>query len=344
MAFSPEVFGPRAAAALDALVARVEWRGEKAKSKDGNDLLFHTITEPSGTLLEADILLSCSDVKYSPVFRLLEHCMTDEELTRLFVQCDYDQHFLASKAAHFQKCNTKAETDSARNEIESILSRSVLEFRKSIREMIAATTQSTTAGPVFSDTLYGPHVAKVLNALLAFEAHLASTSVRPGSFPVYYRSIIDSADNHQSEQCRMFAVQPGKGTAFAGDALLLQYCLSWDTGSMISLFPEESSPLMDALFPEFQVSDKAWNKHGWDELLPELEKPPSAVSKHKFESLLHKTLEEVRVEMGFVVNIVHGQAVTTLMAGNRRLGENSLLGVLDIETLSMIARMLIWGC
>ncbi len=341
MAFSPEVFGPRAAAALDALVARVEWRGE-TKSKDGNDLLFHTITEPSGTLLEADILLSCSDVKYSPVYRLLEHCTTDEELTRHFVQGDYDEHF-ATKVAHFQKCNTKAETDSARNEIEFILSRSVLEFRKSIKE-IAATTQSTTTGPVFSDTLYGPHVTKVLNALLAFEAHLARTSVRPDSFPANYRSIIDAADNHQSEHCQMFAVQPGKGTAFAGDALLLQYCLSWDTGSMISLFPEESSPLMDALFPEFQVSDKAWNKHGWDELLPELEKPPSAVSKHKFESLLHKTLEEVRVEMGFVVNIIHGQAVTTLMAGNRRLGGNSLLGVLDIETLCMIARMLIWGC
>ena len=108
-------------------------------------------------------------------------------------------------------------------------------------------------------------------------------------------------------------------------------------------FPEESRLLMEALFPAFQGGDNAWEKHGWDLLLPELEKPLNAVNKSNFDSLLNKALREARTEMRFVINTIHGQALTILMAGNRRLGENSAFGTLDNELLCMIAKTLIWG-
>ncbi len=144
-------------------------------------------------------------------------------------------------------------------------------------------------------------------------------------------------------------LQPRTGTAFAGDLLLLQYSMSWSVGAIVLHFPEESRLLMEALFPAFQgggdnnSASSSWEKHGWDLLLPELEKPLNAVNKSNFDSLLKKALGEARTEMHFIINIIHGQALTILMAGNRRLGENSPFGTLDNELLCMIAKIVIWG-
>ncbi len=62
----------------------------------------------------------------------------------------------------------------------------------------------------------------------------------------------------------------------------------------------------------------------------------------KFNQAVSKALDRVKEEMDFVIRIIHGPVVTTLMAGNRRLGKNSPLGALETEVLCMIARMVIW--
>ena len=366
--FSPAIYSPRAAAALDALADRISLDG-KVSMADG--YRYYTMTSPSGTMLEANLLLSCSDMRFSPVFRLLEYGVIDhaEPVVEPFIQENSREEFNAL-ILRYETCIRKKERHSIGREIRLHLSHSVLEFRRSIRDVFfhshavglplsnATTTPiigGGTAGSVivFSDTLFGPYIAKVLNGLLILEACLANATTatiarsRHYGLPAHYREMMESIDSQQSScQTTMISallLQPRTGTSFAGDLLLLQYSMSWSMGAVVLNFPEESRLLMEALFPAFQGGDNAWEKHGWDLLLPELEKPLNAVNKSNFDSLLNKALREARTEMRFVINTIHGQALTILMAGNRRLGENSAFGTLDNELLCMIAKTLIWG-
>lgn len=319
MAFSPAIYGPRTAAALDAL-HKIMY---KDKIERKTSFWYYTIIPASGTMLEADLLLSCSDVMSSPVYRLFKYNVEIRtELTDIFAP------------------------EKDKKISDEIIAHSIVEFRRSIRGVFnknAAVATVTTTIDSFSDTLFGPCLAKVLNGLLILEIKLANARPTDG-LDTYYRATIEKVDSHSPPAYQPFALQSEKGTAFAGDLLLLQYSLSsYIVGDMVLLFPEESALLMKALFPEFKGKSFAWDQREWEDLLPELEKPRNAIDRFKFNSLIGKALGEARREMEFVVNVIHGRALVILMAGNRRLGENSPLGALDTELLRMIARMLIWG-
>ncbi len=145
MAFSPEVYGSRASSALNALAARIELRD--VQSVGYRDFRFHTITQPEGAFLEADLLLSCSGVRFSPVFRLLNdynHDWDEEDeihadFTRPFVR-DYT-HFSAT-VSRFQECKDNPSVKNEfRRKIISVLACSVLEFRKSTSQHFSCTFQ-----------------------------------------------------------------------------------------------------------------------------------------------------------------------------------------------------------
>ncbi len=65
MPFSPNAFGPVAAASLDALASLVY------KCPDENHWQFRRFTEPEGTELEAELLLSPSGMQQSAIVRAM---------------------------------------------------------------------------------------------------------------------------------------------------------------------------------------------------------------------------------------------------------------------------------
>lgn len=331
--FSPDVYGPRLAAALEAHAYRLELRYELgAMGYPPYHQSFRTITQPEGTFAEADYLLSCSDVKYSPVYRLLGSFNLDDDESsidpdELKKALPFAPDLITQVNRLYTRGNSRAEHIKRHQELESTFIHSVLEFRQTLRHTIIAppaVVDDPPPSPFFSDTLFGPHVAKVINALLSLEIRLVDNDARPPNFPQYHRSKIIAYD--QSEQRRTtIALRSGRGTAFLGDALVLQYSVS-DTGYMIRALRTEEGDfgLMEALFPEFGTIIEA--------NLPD----------YKFNYQIYQALQNVRNEMCYIITIVDGKVVPTLMAGNRRLGQASLLlGKLDNEILCMIARMVL---
>ena len=61
-----------------------------------------------------------------------------------------------------------------------------------------------------------------------------------------------------------------------------------------------------------------------------------------FQDLFRSAIGNVRSEMRRVVTMVDNRAVPVLMAKNRRLGGDSLLGMIDPCVLGMIVRMVLW--
>jgi hypothetical protein len=211
----------------------------------------------------------------------------------------------------FEERNEVKAKDMLRKNMVSILAHSVSECRDVVKGCVDDTSPPVLACITFSDTLFGPHIVKVLNALLLLEIKLSDERL-PATYPIdHYRTLIP---------CRSFCSlgsQQG-GTAFAGDLLLLQYSLSKEIDTMVTHLDQTwTAPVMEALFPEFAEDTN--------------------------ENDAQQALDAVRREMDFVVRIVHGQALVVLTAGNRRLGGESLLGMIDAGLLAMVARLVIWG-
>ena len=80
MSFSPSVYGERTATALNSLAGQVEFRGDRSGFFEP---VYHIITEPEGTLLEADLLLSCNLAGKVPLFNLMGFLYTDENLLKV---------------------------------------------------------------------------------------------------------------------------------------------------------------------------------------------------------------------------------------------------------------------
>ena len=293
--FSPVIYGHRTSAALDALVASVH--GDEVYDSQS---------------FEASLLLSCSDVRNSAVhrffkdfeWRLIEDMGLDVDYVRPFVS--NWAHFEAM-AKCFEEGNEVKAKDMLRKDMVSILTHSVSDCR----DVVKGCVDSPVSAIAFSDTLFGPHIAKVLNALLLLEIKLSDERL-PATYPIdHYRTLIP---------CRSFCSlgsQQG-GTAFAGDLLLLQYSLSKEIDTMVTHLDQTwTAPVMEALFPEFAEDTN--------------------------ENDAQQALDAARREMDFVVRIVHGQALVVLTAGNRRLGEESPLGMIDAGLLAMVARLVIWG-
>jgi hypothetical protein len=325
MAFSPSVYGDRAAAALNVMAGLYQWQD---KPEDGSsDEKYFTKTQPQGTPFEADLLLSCTSIRSNTVNFIMRitdpggECFEDDN--------EYAKHFFADPAQYTAICVSykKTKKRDARNAIsakvkESILS-AVLEFRKSIRDMVAPEEPSET--PAFRDSLFGPHVAKVMNSLLVVEVGLTENDTTPprrleqgGEHQEIFKSLI--LKNSLADERRSFALRSGKGTAFAGELLVLQHYRS--CGHELEDEKGDTLPLVkDAMFPVFQYNIR---------MIKSLAYPLNGLS-------------NVRQEMIFLTEVVHGQALPILMAGVHRLGSESLFRDMDKELICIIARHVIFG-
>jgi hypothetical protein len=318
MAFSPTVYGDRAAAILNVMAD--EYRSE---SKNGiYTKKFYTNTQPEGTPFEADILLSCNNIKSSAVARVLSrldpkscYCDEEPEYIRLFFT-DPSQYSAMLKEYD------EAPTGDARRLIRSKISESilnvVLDIRRSVRGMLKPDEPTQT--PAFSDTLFGPHVAKVMNSFLQVEIQLADNEITLSPRPedrFKWDTVIASQiqSSPLTGEHRSFALRTGKGTAFAGDFLTLKYC-GLRIGNALPL-------IQDALFPEFEKDYKG-------------EKNYNTAS-------VNSAMLNVREEMVFLTDIVHNQALPILMAGVRRLGRESLFRDVDYELMRIMAHLIIFG-
>ena len=327
MAFSPSVYGDRAAAMLNVVAEVYKWRDEY--KEDEFSPRFFTRTQPEGTPFEADICTSCSSVRFNAFNVILQRMGPDDDLYD--DENEYAKHFFADPAEYDAMCEAYKKTgDSAAQtaictQIKETIISSMLEFRKTIREVVEPEKEETLA---FSDSLYGPPLAKVMNCLLVVEIQLTEndfTTTPPrhpesgGEHQQIFQSLM--LKNSLSDQRRSFALRSGKGTAFAGDLLVLQHFRS--RGLELKDGKGKMLPLIkDALYPVFR-----YNYQG----------------KRSRKSFAVNLLCNVKTEAAFVLDIVHGQALPILMAGVHRLGRESLFRDMDDELMRIIAHLVIFG-
>jgi len=321
MAFSPTVYGDRAAAMLNLLAE--EFRCENAKGLYSRK--FYTNTQPEGTPFEADILLSCSNIETNAVNSILRRM---DPQSYYFVEIpEFIGVFFADSSQYTVLVNeySGARTIDARRAvsskiIESVLN-AVLDIRRSIRCLLKPEEPSPT--PAFSDTLFGPHVAKVMNSLLQVEIQHTENEITLSSRPedrfnwvTVFGSLIQSSS--LSDERKSFALRAGKGTAFAGDFLTLQYY-----NCDVKILNGTALPLIkDALFPEFE-KDIMGNQDDTEDV--------------------NSALHNVRQEMVFLTDVVHHEALPILMAGVHRLGRDSFFKDVDHELMRIMAHLVIFG-
>jgi hypothetical protein len=334
--FQPAIYGVHAAAALEALYTRLHITDADESFINTNfSVQYYLMTQPSGSRFEAEILLSCNGIKGSPVGQMIYEigrCFQPEDAIDLDIDTETLSHFISLETLHEKTTQhprsrhyNKKVQDNYNTMVASAV-QSVLLYRTDINWCNSGTEPVT--GPVFSDTLFGPYVSKVFNSLMKLEIRLADNDTRPSAFPDNHRetfAALDDLDERMSS-----ALHSERGTAFAGDLLVLQHVRSVQTGSMIIKLKEEEGfecGLVDALFPMFG----------------DLPKPLDQIGMLGLDISIHSALKQVRLEMDYIIRIVHGQALPILMAGNRRLGEDSPLGTLDAEILRWIAQIVIFG-
>jgi hypothetical protein len=327
MAFSPSVYGDRAAAMLNVVAEVYQWRDEY--KDDGCPPRFFTRTQPEGTPFEADICTSCNPVRFNAVNMILQRMSPDDDLYD--DENEYASHFFADPAEYTAMCEEYKKTDdpaaqtAISTKIKETIISSMLEFRKTIREAVKPEEEETLA---FSDSLYGPHLAKVMNCLLVVEIQLTENDLTTarlrhpdsgGEHQQVFQSLM--LKNSLLDQRRSFALRSGKGTAFAGDLLVLQHLRS--RGFELKDGKGKMLPLIKgALFPEFRYNFKGNRSH---------------------RSFAVNLLCNAKTEAAFILDIVHGQALPILMAGIHRLGHESLFRDMDRELMCMIAHLVIFG-
>ena len=302
MAFSPDVYGPRAANALNTMVQRLDSRNNRFS----HDFYFHT--QPTGTPFEADLLLSCTGTARSAVGSVIYN-------TGLFTNgLQYDTALLNAITPKPMQGN-----------MIPILKDSIMEIRKEVHEATRPLCVGRGEDNAFSTTLLGPRIAKVLNGLLALEIH-GMNGGGPQYFWPKYHVVFDDPD----ERRKSFAMGTERGTMFAADLLIKQYLHDTPYNSLPIFIrrakPGEDFGLMDALLPylgqDFTGSD--------DQMRP-----------GNFFGLVRDAISNVHEEMCSIVRAANERAIPTLMAGNPRLGRDSPLGKLENEILCMITRMAI---
>jgi hypothetical protein len=336
MSFSPSVYGERTATVLNTLMERFDPRGDGGY----HDVRFHTFTEPEGTLLEAALLFSCNNIGRSPLYQTLSYVNPQDELFDPSNQSL--RHFFKDPAQFdtmvemYPKTRDQGAKDDMVFDIQKSVVNTFLECRKSIRQ-ISGEDKTLSSSPVFSDGLFGPHVAKVMNSLLEAEIEFtenygvnpfgppsrwySSTMARAESVKQDVLLRLVNSDEHHSQERRPFALRSGKGTAFAGDMLVRMHAISFNH-ERFNMDSVAAQKVRDALFPEFEYGPRG------EEVM---------------DTTVYWTLQNVRLEMDFVTRIVHGEALPVLMAGIPRLGSGSVLCTVDKEVLCMIARLVIFG-
>jgi len=319
MAFPPSVYGDRAAAALN-VMAEIYKKTEYS----GMDKTYYSMTQPEGTLFEADLLLSCNNVQGNAVNYIMGIIDPDNECTYSSHLCTPfvpDQTQYDAMREEYRTTRDRYTEETIRTNIKKLVVNSVLEIRKSVRDMVGPEEVSPT--PAFSDHLFGHHVAKVMNGLLNVEIQLTendTTLPRPNGNDQQqvFKSLIQSSS--LEEQRRSIALRSGKGTAFAGDFLVLQHFRSRCHEIMDK--DGQAVPLVKgALFPAFE-HDITLSKQCTDVLT---------------------AITHVREEIDFVNRIIHGQVLPFLMGSGPRLGRESPFLAMDREIMCIIGRMVIFG-
>jgi hypothetical protein len=227
--FSPKVYGPTASTALNALVRTLETQDQPC-----NPSLYHTFIKPEGSAFEADMLMSCTGFDESPIGRVVNSAISRdvmpggaggdaEELLSAF-----GNPILLRTATGFH-CPSLVDT--------------VMEIRANLPK--TTVTRQPRRGQAFKDALFGPQIARVLNALHAFEVWVASGS----------RAIKFTHSDMFSNQTfrRPYALCTEEGTAYAADVLTLQhnFPLLGLTRFLFEAKPGADFGLKDALFPAF---------------------------------------------------------------------------------------------
>ena len=292
MPFEPAVCGPQASSALNALVRTLERRNQPY-----NASLYHTFTQPSGTAFEADLLLSCTGFDHSAVCRIVDRAISrdmlqttgDEELLEAF------GNPLGLEAFHYPSVGMI-----------------VAHIRGCLLPKIT-TSRTQRWGNAFSDTLFGPRVAKVLNSLLKLEVWVANGGVGMGL--LHARIFV----GHPSRRPLALCIQ--QGTAYAADVLTVQH--NFPLGGLATFLhkaePRADFGLMNALF--------------------QTGPPPPREDADQFFEAVRDAIRSVRAEMLYVTETVDGRMVPILSAGHPRLGADSWLGRMDQEVLRMIVCM-----
>jgi hypothetical protein len=287
MNFSPADYGQRTAAVLNALVSKLAM-----KNQPYNTSLYHTFTTPEGTGIEVDLLLSCSGFEFSPIGRVITNAATysltkhgDEDLLRGF-----NNPFHNKPRDH--GC--------------SAIVKQVLEMRKAAKKV---PFPKISCMYNFSDALFGPKVAKVLNALLSLEASFAEC-------PKHQKYVPRFCNQFHSKAREPFALYSGKGTAYAADILTLEH--NFPLGGLTTHveLQEYDSRVERALFPAF------------GELVPA-----------DLNTSVETAIRNVRKDMFYVVHTVEPTIVPVVMAGHSRLGRGSHLQKLNADVLRIIVRM-----
>lgn len=301
MAFSSDVYGPRAANALNTMVLHLDTRNN---SED-----FHFHTQPTGTPFEADLLLSCTGTDRSAVGSVI-----------------YNGVLFAAGLQYDTALMNSITSEPIQGNMIPTLKDSIMEIRKEVHEATRPLCVGRGEDDAFSTKLLGPRIAKVLNGLLALEINAMNRGLGQRYFWSQYDPVFDTPD----ERRESFAMGTERGTMFAADLLIKQY-LHNTPYNTISIFirmakPGEDFGLMDALLPylgqDFTGSD--------DQMRP-----------GNFARLVRDAINNVHEEMCTIVLSANEKAIPTLMASIPRLGSNSMLAKLEKGILCMIAQMAI---
>ncbi len=311
--FSPDTFDPHTASVLNTIEGKLDTM--YTKDSCARRFPFH---KPEGTPLEADLMLSCTGLKWSVMGRVLKNYEDVMEDSHGSVNCELLSLFVPKR-----RCGKYRKLRHYKQIVETIF-----ESRGAIKNKSQRLYPSSSTN-AFSDLLFGPHVAKVLNALLEWEIQMAE-----GKWHTYYHLCFEDQNNEPTNKMP-FALINGRGTAFAADLLLAQHAFHEDDPetedlSFFLLFSEPNHGdfgLMDALFPMFK-------------------KLPADVKRtiddyRNFNHFFGIAIGNVRAEMHFITTTIDRYAVPTLMAGIPRLGGRSHLGMIDREVLCMIVRMML---
>jgi hypothetical protein len=352
MPFSPDIYGQQNAAALNTLERKLTTL-LVSRYSSARRFPFHT---PDGTPLEADLMLSCTGFKWSLVGRVMKNSKkafqgkyseVDREVLDLFITTTpLSQQTLYPYGATVE---------------------SILKLRDSIRQQVAVQNyyhhhspeeeeggirhhhQSGAAAAVFfDDLLFGPHVAKVLNALMELEIQTAErTLVHCPHFWPHYALFFMGEQEEEVLRLPFALVRTTNGsvTAVAADLLLLQHAFHQDKPRPYELahrlYNRHLEPvirtggdfgLLKALSPTF---------HG---ALPTTKKRMAQVDIMHFRQMFGTAIGNVRAEIDFITTTIDRVAVPILMAGTPRLGSESPLGKIEKEVLCIIVRFLIESC
>ena len=281
MPFSPAVYNAQVAAALNALESDLDTREDRLSER------YHMFTKFSGTDFEADLLLSHSGFKLSGVGRVLSAMGYETDAQKKLLDA-----FGAADAFPLQ----------------------IMAVVTKLRGLIKPSDRPARTTPAFRDTLFGPRVAQVLNALLAAEV---SGPGRHYFWPRYAFTMSCVADRQP------FALLTDEGTAAAADLLVLQHSSCQDElATFLRMNADDFGVKAALLYFEPRLNG--------------VDPDPNA-----FKALFQSAIGNVRSEMYRVATTVDNRAVPVLMAKNRRLGSNSLLGMIDPCVLGMIVRMVL---